>query len=36
MFVKIEEVEIVTTVWMTYAWADNKDSDVDFIAQELG
>ena len=25
----------MTTVWITYAWADNKDSDVDFIAQEL-
>jgi hypothetical protein len=22
-------------VWITYAWEDNKDSDVDFIAQEL-
>jgi hypothetical protein len=23
------------TVWITYAWADNKNQDVDFIAQEL-
>jgi len=23
------------TVWITYAWADNQDQDVDFIAQEL-
>lgn len=23
-------------VWITYAWDDNKDKDVDFIAQELG
>jgi hypothetical protein len=23
-------------IWLTYAWEDNKDSDVDFIAQELG
>lgn len=23
------------TVWITYAWADNQSSDVDFIAQEL-
>lgn len=22
-------------IWVTYAWADNKDKDVDFIAQEL-
>ena len=22
-------------LWLTYAWADNKDNDVDFIAQEL-
>jgi hypothetical protein len=28
-------MKVVTTVWITYAWADNKDSDVDFIAQEL-
>ena len=25
----------MTTVWVTYAWADNQDSDVDYIAQEL-
>lgn len=25
-----------TTVWLTYAWTDNKHGDVDFIAQELG
>lgn len=25
----------MATAWLTYAWADNKDSDVDFIAQEL-
>lgn len=25
----------MATVWLTYAWDDNKDSDVDFIAQEL-
>jgi hypothetical protein len=31
----IEEIEIVTTIWITYAWADNKDSDVDFVVQEL-
>ncbi|MFP4548801.1 MAG: toll/interleukin-1 receptor domain-containing protein [Fidelibacterota bacterium] len=24
-----------TKIWITYAWADNKDNDVDFIAQEL-
>lgn len=23
-------------VWITYAWKDNEDGDVDFIAQELG
>jgi hypothetical protein len=23
------------SVWLTYAWDDNKDQDVDFIAQEL-
>ena len=22
-------------VWITYAWADNKDRDIDFLAQEL-
>jgi hypothetical protein len=27
--------EIMATIWLTYAWADNKDSDVDFVAQEL-
>lgn len=36
MLMKIEVVETMATVWITYAWADNKDSDVDFIAQELG
>lgn len=25
----------MATVWLTYAWDDNKDGDVDFIAQEL-
>jgi hypothetical protein len=25
----------MATIWITYAWADNKDGDVDFIAQEL-
>lgn len=25
----------VATAWITYAWADNQDRDVDFIAQEL-
>jgi hypothetical protein len=25
----------MATIWITYAWEDNKDSDVDFIAQEL-
>jgi hypothetical protein len=25
----------MATVWITYAWEDNKDADVDFIAQEL-
>jgi hypothetical protein len=31
----VKEIEIMATVWITYAWDDNKDSDVDFIAQEL-
>lgn len=26
----------MATVWLTYAWADNQNEDVDFIAQELG
>lgn len=26
----------MATIWITYAWADNKDRDVDFVAQELG
>jgi len=26
----------MATVWITYAWDDNQDQDVDFIAQELG
>jgi hypothetical protein len=25
----------MATAWITYAWADNQDRDVDFIAQEL-
>lgn len=25
----------MVTVWISYAWADNQDGDVDFIAQEL-
>lgn len=26
---------MVATVWITYAWADNQNGDIDFIAQEL-
>lgn len=26
----------MATVWLTYAWADNENGDVDFVAQELG
>jgi hypothetical protein len=26
----------VAKLWITYAWADNKAQDVDFLAQELG
>jgi hypothetical protein len=36
MAVTIKEIETVTTVWITYAWADNQYADVDYIAQELG
>ena len=25
----------MATIWLTYAWADNANGDVDFIAQEL-
>lgn len=25
----------LATLWITYAWADNEENDVDFIAQEL-
>ncbi|HBI24136.1 MAG: hypothetical protein A2Y48_05895 [Nitrospirae bacterium RIFCSPLOW2_12_42_9] len=25
----------MATLWLTYAWSDNKNSDVDYIAQEL-
>lgn len=25
----------MATVWITYAWADNKHGDIDFVAQEL-
>ena len=25
----------MTTIWLTYAWKDNEDDDVEFIAQEL-
>lgn len=25
----------MTTLWITYAWADNAHSDIDFVAQEL-
>ena len=27
---------MTATIWITYAWADNKHGDIDFIAQELG
>jgi hypothetical protein len=26
----------MATIWITYAWADNQHSDIDFVAQELG
>lgn len=26
---------MMSSVWITYAWEDNKDSDVDYIAQDL-
>jgi hypothetical protein len=26
----------MATIWITYAWDDNKEKDVDFVAQELG
>ena len=26
----------MATIWLTYAWADNENRDVDFVAQELG
>ena len=26
----------MSTIWITYAWDDNKQCDVDFVAQELG
>jgi len=26
----------MNSIWITYAWDDNKDGDVDFAAQELG
>ena len=25
----------MATIWITYAWDDNKSGDIDFIAQEL-
>ena len=25
----------MATIWLTYAWGDNKDQDVDYVAQEL-
>lgn len=25
----------MTTIWLTYAWADNETGDVDYAAQEL-
>ncbi len=25
----------MATIWLTYAWVDNKNGDIDFIAQEL-
>ena len=25
----------MASIWITYAWNDNKDQDIDFIAQEL-
>jgi len=30
-----ERTEGQATIWITYAWSDNQDRDVDFIAQEL-
>lgn len=27
---------MMKAVWITYAWDDNRDGDVDFAAQELG
>jgi TIR domain len=29
------EGDKVSKIWVTYAWADNPDGDIDFIAQEL-
>ena len=26
----------MATIWITYAWNDNENNDVDFVAQELG
>ena len=25
----------MTKIWITYSWEDNKNNEVDFIAQEL-
>ena len=25
----------MASIWMTYAWKDNENKDVDFVAQEL-
>ena len=25
----------MATIWLTYAWDDNKDGDVDFVVQEM-
>lgn len=30
-----ETDKIMPTIWITYAWEDNKEQDVDFVAQEL-
>ena len=33
-FIRIS-IENMPTIWITYAWDDNKQCDVDFVAQEL-
>ena len=33
---KNAELAVTKTLWLTYAWVDNEDADVDHVIRELG